>query len=74
MGNVLARYDYQPFGDYVPASFGNRSKSFLQYNLNDDTRQRFTSKERDLESDMDYFGARYFGSAQGRFAGEETKP
>jgi RHS repeat-associated protein len=28
----------------------------------------FTSKERDSESNLDYFGARYFSGAQGRFA------
>jgi len=30
-------------------------------------RSRFTGKERDSESGLDYFGARYFGSALGRF-------
>jgi len=30
-------------------------------------RQQFTSKERDVETDLDYFGARYYGSTQGRF-------
>lgn len=28
---------------------------------------RFTGKERDIESGLDYFGARYFGSTMGRF-------
>lgn len=28
---------------------------------------RFTSKQRDAESGLDYFGARYFSSAEGRF-------
>src|SRR3954468_18557208 len=28
---------------------------------------RFTGKERDPESGLDYFGARYYGSALGRF-------
>ena len=28
---------------------------------------RFTSKERDAETGLDYFGARYLSSAQGRF-------
>ncbi len=28
---------------------------------------KFTSKERDAESGLDYFGARYFSGAQGRF-------
>jgi RHS repeat-associated protein len=29
--------------------------------------QKFTQKERDIESGLDYFGVRYFSSAQGRF-------
>jgi RHS repeat-associated protein len=29
--------------------------------------ERFTSKERDAETGLDYFGARYMSSAQGRF-------
>jgi len=33
----------------------------------DDVTQRFTAKERDVESGLDYFGARYYGSALGRF-------
>lgn len=28
---------------------------------------RFTGKERDAETGLDYFGARYFSGAQGRF-------
>jgi RHS repeat-associated protein len=30
-------------------------------------RQQFTSKERDVETGLDYFGARYFANNQGRF-------
>jgi RHS repeat-associated protein len=30
-------------------------------------RQKFTGKERDAETGLDYFGARYFSGAQGRF-------
>jgi RHS repeat-associated protein len=30
-------------------------------------RQKFTSKERDIETGLDYFGARYYASTQGRF-------
>ena len=37
------------------------------YVTNDKTRQKFTQKERDNESGLDYFGARYYSSAQGRF-------
>ena len=31
--------------------------------------QQFTSKERDVETGLDYFGARYFSSTKGRFTG-----
>jgi RHS repeat-associated protein len=30
-------------------------------------RQHFTSKERDIETGLDYFLARYYSSVQGRF-------
>jgi len=32
-----------------------------------DSSQQFTSKERDAETGLDYFGARYYSGAQGRF-------
>ena len=34
---------------------------------------QFTSKERDAETGLDYFGARYFSSAQGRFTSADPK-
>jgi len=37
------------------------------YVFSESPRQRFTGKERDTESGLDYFGARYMSSAQGRF-------
>jgi RHS repeat-associated protein len=39
----------------------------MGYDALDLTRQRFTSKERDQENRLDYFLARYYSSAQGRF-------
>jgi RHS repeat-associated protein len=33
----------------------------------DATEHHFTGKERDIESNLDYFGARYYGSTLGRF-------
>jgi len=53
-GQVIARYDYLPFGEsWAPLS-------------NRDVRQ-FAGKERDAETGLDYFGARYYSSAIGRF-------
>ena len=37
------------------------------------TRSRSTGKERDSETGLDYFGARYFSGAQGRFTSPDPK-
>lgn len=34
--------------------------------------QKFTGKERDSETGLDYFGARYFSGAQGRWTSADT--
>ena len=65
-GAVKARHDYMPVGEEIPSSQGVRG-SVIGYAALDGTRQRFTSKERDTESGLDYFLARYYSSAQGRF-------
>jgi RHS repeat-associated protein len=39
----------------------------MGYGGADTTKQKFTGKERDTETGLDYFGARYYSSAQGRF-------
>jgi RHS repeat-associated protein len=65
-GTVKARYDYLPFGEELPSSVGSRS-SVTGYSAADSTKQKFTQKERDTESGLDYFLARYYSSAQGRF-------
>jgi RHS repeat-associated protein len=64
-GKVVSRHDYLPFGEEVPAGSAGRDASWGM-GL-DDVTQRFTAKERDSESGLDYFGARYYGSALGRF-------
>jgi RHS repeat-associated protein len=37
----------------------------------DDQFRKFTGKERDSETGLDFFGARYFSGAQGRFSGPD---
>src|SRR5436853_2064669 len=64
--SVQARYDYLPFGEELGAGIGSRT-SAMKYSGPDATRQKFTQKERDAESGMDYFLARNYTSAQGRF-------
>jgi RHS repeat-associated protein len=65
-GSVKARYDYLPFGEEIGTNIGGRGSVF-GYGGTDSTRQKFTQKERDSESGLDYFGARYYSAAQGRF-------
>jgi RHS repeat-associated protein len=60
------RHDYLPFGEELFAGTGGRT-SAQGYSASDGIRQKFTSKERDAETGLDYFGARYYGSTQGRF-------
>ncbi len=66
----VRRHDFLPFGEELSAGVGIRSAS-LGYG-GDSTRQKFTSKERDSETGLDYFGARYFSSAQGRFTSPDA--
>jgi RHS repeat-associated protein len=64
-GAVLARHDFLPFGEELPAT-GLRTAA-AGYGSSDGLRHRFTGKERDNENGLDYFGARYFSGPQGRF-------
>jgi RHS repeat-associated protein len=60
-GGPVECVDYLPFGGLAPRSgtgcFGETQA----------VTQLFTGKERDGETGLDYFGARYFSAAQGRF-------
>jgi RHS repeat-associated protein len=65
--------DYVPFGEEIPRGMGGRSGCYgslasPQYPAPPDLQNvKFTGKERDNETGLDYFGARYFSGAQGRF-------
>lgn len=65
-GSVKARYDYLPYGEQIPSNIAGRA-AISGYSGADSTRQKFTSKERDNESGLDYFTMRYYSSTQGRF-------
>jgi len=62
--------DYFPFGEDIQQGIGGRGSCFPtgMYPNNPDIESiKFTGKERDAETGMDFFGARYFSGAQGRF-------
>jgi RHS repeat-associated protein len=56
LGAVENTWASLPYGDALAPS-----------NNLDPTEQHFTGKERDAESGLDYFGARYYASTMGRF-------
>jgi RHS repeat-associated protein len=64
---VVSRHDYLPFGEEVGAGVGGRTTGMGFPGASDNVRQRFSGKERDVETGLDYFGARYNSSTQGRF-------
>jgi RHS repeat-associated protein len=64
----MTRHDYLPFGEELSTPTSGRSTG-QGYSSGDGVRQQFTQKERDMETGLDYFGARYHSSAQGRFTG-----
>ncbi|MGO9665463.1 MAG: RHS repeat domain-containing protein [Polyangia bacterium] len=69
-GKPVAFHDYVPFGEEIQAGVGSRSSTYYPPGplaINDTVAQKFTGKERDVETGLDYFGARYFASAQGRW-------
>jgi len=55
LGNIESESDFYPYGGEIPITTG------------DTNRYKFTGKERDSESTLDYFGARYYASTMGRF-------
>jgi RHS repeat-associated protein len=62
VASAFSRSDYLPFGQEIPSTW-NRSN----YQADPSQRIKFTSKERDSETGLDFFEARYMTSAQGRF-------
>ena len=74
--SVLSRHDYLPFGEEIGAPLGNRDQASgvtgYTASRTDGPAQKFTGKERDTESGLDYFGARYFSGAGGRFTSADA--
>ncbi|WP_031495403.1 RHS repeat domain-containing protein [Bryobacter aggregatus] len=66
-GTRLGWWDYAPFGEVLPGSLGSRSGVAGGAYEGARPKAMFTGKERDAETGLDYFGARYMSAAQGRF-------
>ncbi|WP_238325960.1 RHS repeat domain-containing protein [Bryobacter aggregatus] len=65
-GTVTQRVDYEPFGGEIQRT------GVAGYSGLGDPAQKFSGKERDAETGLDYFESRYFSSAQGRFTSPDV--
>src|SRR3954468_6198047 len=61
-GVIKAESDYYPWGGE------------LQFVNNDSNHYKFTGKERDSETQLDYFGARYYSNGLGRWISSDWSP
>jgi RHS repeat-associated protein len=61
---IIALHDYAPFGQEIPAGVDGRT---TLWGAPDNVNQKFTGQERDGETNLDFFQARYMSSGIGRF-------
>jgi RHS repeat-associated protein len=69
-GTVQSLTDYLPFGEEIQSGVGGRPAPYYPSDalaVADGVTQKFTGKERDVETGNDHFGARYFSGPQGRW-------
>ena len=75
-GSVARCYDYLPFGEEIGNGTAGRTDPCFgsaTYPAPQDIESaKFTGKQRDAETGLDYFGARYFSAAQGRFMSPDS--
>nr|WP_281720839.1 RHS repeat-associated core domain-containing protein [Nitrosomonas nitrosa] len=67
----MRRHDYLPFGEELTSAHGAQRSGVGYEPPASNVRQKFTGKERDGETGLDYFKARYFNSVQGRFISDD---
>jgi RHS repeat-associated protein len=62
LGNIKSESDFYPWGGE------------LQFVNNDSNHYKFTGKERDPETQLDYFGARFYSNGLGRWVSADWSP
>ena len=62
-GSAVERHDFEPYGAELSGGWRTPALGYGSATV----RQRFTGQERDDETTLDYFLARYYSGTQGRF-------
>ena len=65
-GAVISRHDYMPFGIEIGTAISGRTTA-MGYGASDGVRDKFTGQQRDTETGLDFFQARYYSNSHGRF-------
>jgi RHS repeat-associated protein len=68
---IVSRRDMMPFGEEIAAGVGGRSTTH-GYGGSNDVRQKFTGQQRDTVAKLDYFNARHYTFALGRFMSPDS--
>ncbi len=68
--SVVECRDFFPFGERIGSGLNGRSADCYGA-AGGAVKQQFTGQERDAESSLDYFGARYYSARLGRFIGPD---
>ncbi len=71
-GNIVSRSDYPPFGETIAGTATFNRNQIIGYGSAAGTSLAFTEHVEDTESGLDYFGARYFSGAHGRFTSPDA--
>lgn len=70
-GDLKARRDFYPFGEEIGAGVGSRNINQRYSATADDTRVKFATYQRDIETGLDFAQSRYFSPKLGRFTGPD---
>ncbi len=71
-GAVVERRDYLAFGRELTFTAGDPRQGVAGYGGSAGLRQQFTGKERDGETGLDYFGARYYSGRREVYESRRT--
>jgi RHS repeat-associated protein len=66
-GDIKSRRDFLPFGEELPSGIAGRNANQKYSSDNDDTRKKFATYQRDVETGLDFAQSRYYSPMHGRF-------
>lgn len=66
-GDIKARRDFLPYGEEIYSGVASRNSNQKYSSNTDDTRKKFATYQRDIETGLDFAQSRYYSGKHGRF-------